>query len=96
MQLRLSEKADNNLTDIYRYGYVTYGEKKADFYYDKILASFDVIVRNPYIATLRYDISPPIRALPVQSHIVLYDIIDDSFIDIIAVPHASSDWQKTN
>jgi toxin ParE1/3/4 len=46
---KLSEDAEANLTEIYAYGYRTWGEVAADRYYYALIAHFEEIANHPYL-----------------------------------------------
>ena len=41
---------------------------------------------------MRYELDPPVRALPVGVHLVVYDVDADGVVRILRIPHARSDW----
>jgi len=43
----LSESAKADLKNIYRFGYVRFGEQQAERYYDGLISCFDEIAKNP-------------------------------------------------
>ena len=45
----LSDDAEVNLTEIYAYGFRTWGEAAADQYYYALIARFEKIADNPYL-----------------------------------------------
>lgn len=44
----LSPEAKEDLFRIYEYGYINFGEKKADEYYNNLFDDFERIADNPY------------------------------------------------
>ncbi|WP_417794667.1 type II toxin-antitoxin system RelE/ParE family toxin [Terasakiella pusilla] len=87
---RLSEKADQDLHDIYVYTYRQFGEKQADLYLSDLENCFLQLVDHP---SLGRDISY-IRAdyfrFEHQHHSVFYQI-DTNEIYIVRVLHSTRD-----
>jgi len=44
---RLSEKADEDLSRLYEYGILHYGQHRADRYYDGLIERFAELTENP-------------------------------------------------
>lgn len=47
--LKLSVAADTDLDTIYEYGFVHWGEKQADKYYNALISHFDQLCENPFL-----------------------------------------------
>lgn len=44
---RLTEKADEDLSRLYEYGIIHYGQERADRYYDGLIERFEELNRTP-------------------------------------------------
>jgi plasmid stabilization system protein ParE len=47
MKYELSDRADADLKEIYKYSYVTHGEVQADRYYDGLIARLEFLADAP-------------------------------------------------
>lgn len=50
-------RAEEDLTEIWRYSFETWGEAQADRYYDALVQGIDLLAKNPDIGTTCDDIS---------------------------------------
>lgn len=51
---------------------------------------FEQIAKSPYLVAERKEFTPPVRILPYERHLVVYQIEDDGIL-IVRVLHASMD-----
>lgn len=80
--------AEEDLIDIWIYGYETWGADQADTYADSIENTLNALIRSPKKHRLRKNFRPPIRISPHVSHMIIYEIEENS-ITIIRVLHKS-------
>jgi toxin ParE1/3/4 len=64
MKYELSDRADSDLKEIYKYSYVSPGEAQADRYYSRLIARLEYLADAPLIARERRDLNPPVRIHP--------------------------------
>mgnify|MGYP006275928791 FL=1 len=64
MTYRLTERAEDDVIDIYRYTAEHFGAAQADAYHRKLEATFALLGENPFIARERAEIDPPVRLHP--------------------------------
>lgn len=69
-------KAD--LRQIYRYGFLEYGEKQADRYYSDLFARFDQIAESPFLYPTVDHIREGYRRAVCGVHAIYYRIENDS------------------
>ena len=93
MKYELSDKADTDLKDIYKYSYITYGEMPADRYYDGLFARFEFLADAPLIARERHDLKPPVWVHPYGRHLIVYQARDGHIL-IVRVLHQSMDIES--
>ena len=86
-EYRISERADNDLLDIYLYGTSAFGRAGAVAYQLGFRDCFDLIAKNPRMGRLSEAIGAGIRRHEHGSHVVLYRVQDDDVL-IIAVVHS--------
>ncbi|MEM7301617.1 MAG: type II toxin-antitoxin system RelE/ParE family toxin [Pseudomonadota bacterium] len=93
MSFRLTSKADQDLISIYLEGAAMFGPHQAEAYHAGLGKTFDLLARNPELAPLRSEISPPVRAHRYGSHLIFYEAVDKADIIILTIRHAREDWQ---
>lgn len=91
MSYRLSQRAEQDLIDIYVASFGMFGVAQAERYQDSLEAAFDAIAAFPYIGRERAELRPPVRVHPCKSHIILY-VLDERGPLIVRVRHAGEDW----
>ncbi len=70
-----------------------WGTEQANRYLCKISDTFEWLAENPRSGTHRKDIDPELYALPVEMHIIFYNIVNNQ-PDIVAVIHQSADIKR--
>lgn len=91
MDFKLSKQASQDVEDIYLYGFINFGEQQADQYSLKMLSCINLLCSNPEIGRLDTRTNPAIRRFDFESHVVFYDIEEDT-IFIVRVLHKSVDF----
>ena len=85
-----SNKAENDLVEIYRYGFITYGENKADLYIEALKEKCQFIADMPNLCPDRDEFNPPVKIYHHKKHLIIY-IVETDFIQIIRVLHERMD-----
>jgi len=80
----LSERAKNQLKDIYKQGYIDFGEAQAEKYYTALCNRFEVIAEQPLLYPAINDIREGYRRSVCGKHSIFYRI-SDTRIEIIAI-----------
>ena len=93
MTYKLSRKADNDLHDIYNYGFDTFGEAQADKYAAELKHCLIVLSQTPLICREHSEYSIPLRIYHHKSHQILYTIEADQ-IFIIRILHKNVDTPR--
>jgi toxin ParE1/3/4 len=68
----LSSKAAADLEDIYEYAILNFGLEQARTYLSGLQERFELLARNPKHGRAANELSPGLRRLTYQSHIVFY------------------------
>jgi toxin ParE1/3/4 len=92
MTFRLSNKAVEDIIQIWTVGVSNFGLAQAETYHDGLEAVFRFLSENPRAARLRLEISPPVRIHPFKVHLVVYEVGDNDEIVILRVRHGREDW----
>jgi toxin ParE1/3/4 len=87
----LTNKAVQDLSDIWNYTYDEWSEKQADKYYSLLLDSCQELAENPTKGK-KYDIvTDALLGYKSNEHIIFYQIIDTSEIEVIRILHGMMD-----
>lgn len=89
----LSEAADQDIQDIYKYAEQEYGEEQAEAYTLELEIILDQLVRNPEMGRKRDEIRSGLRSFPKGYHIIFYRILTDR-IRVIRVLHSRRDLTR--
>ena len=88
----LTNKAVEDLSDIWEYTVDTWSERQADDYYNMLIASFQKITENPRLFGLKYEeIAEGLHGYRANKHIIFYRILADEDILIIRILHQRMD-----
>lgn len=88
-QFRLSNAAEQDLTDIWSYA-ADYGETTANKLIDQLVKRFLMLSTFQDAGRSREELAPGLRSFPVKQHVIFYRIIPEG-IEIIRVLHSSRD-----
>jgi len=88
----LSRKAEDDIVEIYIDGASRFGIAQADHYHEKIERMIELLAENPRMARERFEISPPVRIHPFQSHLIVYTVDENGDIFIVRIRHGHEDW----
>ncbi len=89
----VTNKAVEDLTNIWNYTFVNWSENQADIYYKLIIESFQEIAKNPKIGKHYSIVEKDIMGYKVNKHIVFYRLIseDENTIEITRILHSMMD-----
>jgi toxin ParE1/3/4 len=87
----ISEKATEDLEQIWQYTYFRWSENQADKYYNLLTEKIEFIAQNATIGRKIDEIKEGYRYFPVESHIIFYKILDDGIVTIIRILHQRMD-----
>jgi toxin ParE1/3/4 len=86
----LSNKADNEVKEIFKYSYVTFGENQAHIYINGLENCFENLVENPHLGRSCHSIRAGYFRFEYISHIIFYTLEPDTVL-ISRVIHKSMD-----
>ena len=90
----LTNKAVDDLGEIWDYTYGTWSEKQADAYYGLLINACQAIAENPDIGRKYEEIGLGIKGFRVSKHILFYHIANKDRIEIIRVLHEQMDLKS--
>lgn len=91
---KLTNKAVEDLTDIWNYTFEQWSEKQADKYYRMLIDNFDWIVRNTGLGKSYSAVMDNILGFKVGRHIIFYRVLHDNKIEIIRILHEQMDLKN--
>lgn len=92
---RLTNKAVEDLADIWNYTFDEWSERQADDYYNMLISSCQKIANNSQLFGKRYDeIFDGLRGFRAGKHFLFYRILDSSDIEIIRILHERMDLRN--
>ena len=83
-RLKINALAREDLRELYREGFLTWGEDQADRYYDELIKHFDLLCENPSLFRAVDEIREGYRRSVCAKHAVYYRVVDDE-LEIMAV-----------
>ncbi|NOQ37222.1 MAG: type II toxin-antitoxin system RelE/ParE family toxin [Methylococcaceae bacterium] len=93
LTLNLTEQAETDLNNIYKYSLNTWGQKQANNYLDETKKSFYLLLENPYLGKARHELKQGYRLLPLKKHIIFYSVCNEQ-LNILRILHARMDVNK--
>lgn len=93
-QYRLSDAADADLTAILWQGLERFGVARTERYLQQLEDAFGHLGRFPESARARTDLTPPVRAYPMEAHIIIYEISDGEIV-ILRIRSARENWMAS-
>lgn len=92
-EIRLSESAKADLTDIWSTTFETWGPDQADTYLDDIDRALNGLAENPHMGADCSDIIQGVRRLITGRHVAFYQVSDE-VIFVIRVLNQSMDMKR--
>ncbi len=88
----LTNKAVEDLADIWNYTVEAWSEKQADDYYHMLIASCQKIADHPALFGKRYDeLLEGLRGFKANKHIIFYKVLSADRVEIIRILHSRMD-----
>lgn len=88
----LTNKAVEDLSDIWNYTYDKWSEYQADKYYRILIDSIGMIAKRPYVLGKKYDeILSGLKGYKVNRHIIFFLVLPSCDIEVIRILHESMD-----
>ncbi len=90
----LSNKAVEDLSEIWGYTYDVWSENQADKYYEIILDACKVLSESPEIGKVYPEIEDEILGFRVNKHIIFYRIAAPNEIEVLRILHGRMDLKS--
>jgi len=93
VKYKLTNDAENDLTDLYVYGFKEFGEEQAEKYFFEIEKCIKLLADTPMMCRERKEFTPSVRIHHHVSHLIIYTI-EQEHILVIRVLQNSMDLQR--
>lgn len=91
---RLTNKAVDDLTQIWKYTIDKWSEHQADKYYQMLLNNFDDVANNPDLGKIYFEVKQDLFGYKAGRHIIFYLKIGENEIEIIRILHEKMDLKN--
>ncbi|WP_251623965.1 type II toxin-antitoxin system RelE/ParE family toxin [Odoribacter lunatus] len=92
---RLTNKAVEDLADIWNNTFDEWSERQADDYYNMLISSCQKIATNPHLFGKRYDeIFDGLRGFKAGKHLLFYRMLDSGEVEVIRILHERMDLRN--
>lgn len=89
--VEFSTKAIQDLNEIWLYSCSEWSEKQADQYYNELVSCCEDLGRHPSIGKNYNQVIRGILGFPCNKHIIFYQVISETTIEIIRILHNRMD-----
>jgi len=69
-----SKEAENDLVEIYRYGFINYGKNKTDQFIEALKEKCQFLAGVPNLSPDRNEFNPPVKIHHHRKHLIIYVI----------------------
>lgn len=90
----LTNKAVEDLTNIWNYTFEKWSKKQADKYYEILIDNCQAIAINPELGKNYNRITPTLYGIRTNRHIIFYRKISLNEVEITRILHESMDLKK--
>jgi toxin ParE1/3/4 len=90
----LSQKAIDDLTEIWEYTFETWSEHQADTYYFGLVENCKKLADQSYLGRNYPEIDPNIFGYKSGEHLIFYRKLNQSNIEVIRILHARMDLKR--
>lgn len=90
----LTNKAIEDLSEIWNYTFEVWSENQADKYYNLIVVSFGEIAENPMRGKKYKEVSEELMGLNVGKHIIFYQQLNPGIIQVVRILHERIDLKS--
>jgi toxin ParE1/3/4 len=91
---RFTNKAVEDLSNIWNYTVETWSERQADIYYEMLLSFCQDIANNPEFGKNYDEIANELYGFRANKHLIFYRIISQNEIEVVRILHCSMDLKN--
>jgi toxin ParE1/3/4 len=93
-KFKLTNKAVDDLAQIWNYTFHKWFENQADRYYQMLIDNFNEVAKNPDIGKNYSGVIENLMGFKVGRHIIFYRKIEDDVIEIARILHEQMDLRN--
>tara|TARA_R110002111_G_scaffold246894_1_gene309693 strand:- start:31 stop:330 length:300 start_codon:yes stop_codon:yes gene_type:complete len=93
-EFKLTKKAIEDLDKIWNYTFDKWSETQADKYYAMLISNCAEIANNSDLGKSYEGITPNLRGVKANRHIIFFRKMEDSHLEIIRILHGRMDLKK--
>jgi toxin ParE1/3/4 len=93
-EFQLTNKAVEDLADIWDYTIEVWSEAQADKYYNYLIACFQDLCHNPNLGRTYFDVADNLHGYRAAQHIIFFRKISRTAIEIVRVLHTRMDLKN--
>ena len=93
-EYHLSNKAVEDLSNIWNHTYETWSENQADKYYFELLSDCQELAENQNMGRNYDDIDENTFGFLSGQHIIFYDILNENEIEVVRILHSKMDLKN--
>ena len=90
----LTNKAVEDLTEIWNYSFDTWSETQAIVYYQYLIETFHEISENPLLGKSYFEIHEEIYGFRMKQHLIFYRILKTKSVEIVRILHGRMDLKR--
>ncbi len=91
---KLTNKAVDDLSNIWDYTFNVWSEKQADKYYEILISTCQDIADNPVLGKSYQEITENLLGIKTNRHIIFYRTLNESYVEITRILHERMDLKK--
>ncbi len=90
----LTNKAVEDLTQIWQYTYKKWSEEQADKYYNDLLNACTQIAENNDLGRKYFNILPDLHRFHINRHLIFFRRVNPDFVEITRILHEKMDLRN--
>jgi len=91
---KLTNKAVEDLADIWDYTFKKWSEQQADNYYEMLISNCGEIANNPSLGKNYYGITQDLLGIKASRHIIFYRKNEEDYVEITRILHCRMDLKQ--
>ncbi len=91
---KFTNKAVDDITNIWNYTFGTWSELQADNYYQMLLENCKEIANNPDLGKNYFGVTTDLKGIKAGRHIIFYRKIKEEYVEITRILHEQMDLKN--
>ncbi len=93
-EYKLTNKAVEDLSEIWDYTFEIWSEKQADKYFNELISNCQEIAENPDLGKNYEGISTQLLGIKANRHIIFYRTLNKDYVEITRILHERMDLKE--